>query len=92
MPIFSWIPVLAALQAVEHWSQLPVARFLVFFEAVRRACEICYASCEASTALCGEYAPAEEAVGAFQAWVLLPAFEEAFEKCVQCLCFFRSEP
>ena len=89
---FSWIPVLATFQAVEHGTQLPIARSLVFFETVRSACQICYASCEASTALCGEYAPAEEAVGAFQAWVLLPAFEEAFEKCVQCLCFFRSEP
>jgi hypothetical protein len=85
---FSWIPVLATFQAVEHGTQLPIARSLVFFETVRSACQICYASCEASTAPDSEYAPTEEAVGAFQTWVLLPAFEKAFEQSVQCLCFF----
>ena len=89
---FSWIPVLATFQAVEHGTQLPIARSLVFFETVRSACQICYASCEASTAPDSEYAPTEEAVGAFQTWVLLPAFEKAFEQSVQCLCFFQSEP
>jgi hypothetical protein len=71
---FLRIPVLATFEAVEHGTQLPIARSLVFFETVRSACQICYASCEASTAPDREYAPTEEAVGAFQAWVLLPAF------------------
>jgi hypothetical protein len=92
MPIFSRIPVLATLQALEHGTQLSRAGGLVFFETARRACQIRYASCEAPTALRGEYAPTEEAVGAFQARVLLPAFEEMLEQRVQCLCFFQSEP
>jgi hypothetical protein len=92
MPTISWIPVLAALQAVEYGTQLPLSRRLVLLEAVRRACQICYTSREAPTALCGEHAPTEEAVRAFQARVLLPAFEKAFEQGVQRLCLFRGEP
>src|SRR5829696_7029936 len=85
---YSWITVLAALQAVEHGAQLPLARCFVFFEAIRFARQVCHTSCKAFSALCGEYAPAEEPVGVFEAQVLFPAFEEALQQRVQCFCFF----
>jgi hypothetical protein len=89
---YSWIPVLAALQAVEHGTQLPLARCLVFFEAVRFARQVSYASRETCTTPRGEYAPAQEPVGVLEARVLFPAFEKALQKRVQCFCLLQRYP
>jgi hypothetical protein len=88
---YSWIPVLTTLQAVEHGTQLPFARCLVFFEAVRVARQICHASRETFTAPRGEYAPTQEPVGVFEAQVFA-AFEKALQKRVQCFCLIQREP
>jgi hypothetical protein len=92
IPTFSRIPVFAALQAVEHGTEHLFTRCLVFFEAVRFARQVCQTSCETSTVLCGEYAPAQEPVGVFEAWVLFSAFEEALQVRVQCFCLLQREP
>ncbi len=88
----SWVPVLAALQAVKHGAELPFEGCFVFFEAVRLPCQVRHASCEAPTALCGEYAPAQEPVGVLEAWILLPAFEKTLEERVQRFCLLQREP
>jgi hypothetical protein len=89
---FSWIPVLATFQAVEHGAERPLACCFVFFEALRFARQACYASCQAGAAFRGEYAPAEEPVRVLEARVTLPAFENALEERVQGFCFLQGEP
>jgi hypothetical protein len=89
---YSWIPILTTLQAVEHGTQLSFARCLVFVEAVRFARQVCYASRETFTPPRGEYAPAQEPVGVFEAQVSFPAFEKALQKRVQCFCLLQREP
>src|ERR671922_1382654 len=88
----SWIPVLATLQSVKHGTQLPLACCLVLFEAIRFASQVCYASRETFTALCGENAPTQKPVGVFEAGVLFPAFEHALQKRMKCFCLFQREP
>jgi hypothetical protein len=85
--LYSRIPVLATLQAVEHGAERLLTRRLVFFEAVRFSCQACDALREAGAALRGEYAPAEEPVGVFEVRVLLAAVEMALEQRVQSLSF-----
>jgi hypothetical protein len=87
------IPVLGALQAVEYGTERLIPRGLVLLEGRRLAGKGSEASRKPRAAPSGEYAPAEEAVGALEPRTPVPAtFEQLLQFRVQSIRVLEGEP
>jgi hypothetical protein len=89
--LLSWIPVLAALQAVQYGPQRPFSHSLVLLEGLRLARQPGDGLREPRSTLRGEHAPAQKAVGALQTRVVPPTLEQLLQRRVQRLRLMQGE-